>query len=174
MYYSVTPINPTQTTFERHPNRQKISLQCRRILGGRSLLIGSLRWSRHLWFYDRGRLGRVEIVTLTVGVRAKKEEGGGWGEKKIRLPDNIVLLRNAVRYSGRYSGRHVILCERERLSWFALCRRGTFDRGWLRCRRIDTDGFGFSPCWTGFVRRVESTFAALNWGTFRGCYCGSN
>ena len=25
---------------------------------------GSLRWSRHLWFYDRGRLGRVEIVTL--------------------------------------------------------------------------------------------------------------
>ena len=27
---------------------------------GESLLIGSLRWSRHLWFYDRGRLGRVE------------------------------------------------------------------------------------------------------------------
>ena len=26
--------------------------------------------SRHLWFYDSGRLGRVEIVTLTVGARA--------------------------------------------------------------------------------------------------------
>ena len=37
---------------------------------GKSLLIGSLRWSRHLWFYDRGRLGRVVILTLTVGVRA--------------------------------------------------------------------------------------------------------
>ena len=33
---------------------------------GESLLIGSLRWSRHLWFYDRGRLGRVVILTLTV------------------------------------------------------------------------------------------------------------
>ena len=28
--------------------------------------------SRHLWFYDSGRLGRVEIVTLTVGARAKE------------------------------------------------------------------------------------------------------
>ena len=28
--------------------------------------------SRHLWFYDSGRLGRVEIVTLRVGVRAKE------------------------------------------------------------------------------------------------------
>ena len=42
---------------------------------GESLLIGSLRWSHHRWFYDRGRLGRVEIVTLSVGVRAKKGEG---------------------------------------------------------------------------------------------------
>ena len=52
---------------------------------GESLLIGSLRWSRHLWFYDRGRLGRVEIVTLTVGVRAKKDDGGEGGEKKFNV-----------------------------------------------------------------------------------------
>ena len=38
--------------------------------------------SRHLWFYDSGRLGRVEIVTLTVGARAKEGKGGGGGEKK--------------------------------------------------------------------------------------------
>ena len=33
--------------------------------------------SRHLLFYDSGRLGRVEIVTLRVGVRAKEGEGKG-------------------------------------------------------------------------------------------------
>ena len=42
-------------------------------------------------------MGRVEIVTLRVGVTAKEGEGGGGGEKKIRLPDNIVLLGNSVR-----------------------------------------------------------------------------
>ena len=45
-----------------------------------------------------GRLGRVEIVTLTVGARAKEGKGGGEGEKKIRLPDVIVLLGNSVRW----------------------------------------------------------------------------
>ena len=58
----------------------------------------------------------------------------------------------------------------ERLSWFAFSsRRGTFDRGWLSCSRIDTDGFWFSPCWSGFVQRVMSILAALNRGTCRGC-----
>ena len=38
--------------------------------------------SRHLWFYDSGRLGRVQIVTLTVGARAKEGKGRGGGEKK--------------------------------------------------------------------------------------------
>ena len=37
--------------------------------------------SRHLRFYDSGRLGRVEIVTLTVGARAKEGKGEGGGEK---------------------------------------------------------------------------------------------
>ena len=45
--------------------------------------------SRHLCFYDSGRLGRVEIVTLTatrtVGARAKEGKGEGRGEKKIFL-----------------------------------------------------------------------------------------
>ena len=39
---------------------------------------------------------RVEIVTLTVGVRAKEGKGGGGGEKNICLPDIIVLLGNSV------------------------------------------------------------------------------
>ena len=42
-------------------------------------------FSRHLWFYDSGRLGRLEIVTLTVGARAKEGKRGGGGEKKIRV-----------------------------------------------------------------------------------------
>ena len=39
-------------------------------------------------------------VTLRVGARAKegKGGGGGGGEKKIRLPDIIVLLANSVRW----------------------------------------------------------------------------
>ena len=36
-------------------------------------------FSRHLWFYDSGRLGRVEKVALTVVVRAKEGKGGGGG-----------------------------------------------------------------------------------------------
>ena len=43
-------------------------------------------FSRHLWFYDSGRLGRVEIVTLTVGERLRcegerRKGGRGRGEK---------------------------------------------------------------------------------------------
>ena len=56
--------------------------------------------SRHLWFCDIRRLGRVEIVTLTVGARAKEGKGEGGGAKKIRLPDIIVLLGNSVRWSS--------------------------------------------------------------------------
>ena len=67
-------------------NYETNSLQCRRILGGRKLVnrIATMKLPSldYLWFHDRGRLGRVEIVTLTVGVRAKKEERGGEGEKK--------------------------------------------------------------------------------------------
>ena len=36
--------------------------------------------------YDGGRLGRVKIVTLRVGARAKGGKRGGGGEKKISLP----------------------------------------------------------------------------------------
>ena len=55
---------------------------------GESLLIGSLRWSRHLWFYDRGRLGRVVILTLTVGValsRLKPFAHARWKRLHCRL-----------------------------------------------------------------------------------------
>ena len=50
-----------------YQNKVNSSLQCRRILGGRNVVRVCIR---HLWFYDSGRLGRVEIVNLTVGVRA--------------------------------------------------------------------------------------------------------
>ena len=53
--------------------------------------------NRHLC-YDGGRLGRVNIVTLRVGARAKEGKRGGEGEKKTRLPDIIVLLGNSVRW----------------------------------------------------------------------------
>ena len=61
----------------------------------------------------------------------------------------------------------------ERLSWFSS-QRGTFDRGWLSCPRINMDGFWFSPCWACFVRHVKSMFGALNWATCRGCNCSFN
>ena len=59
----------------------RISLQCRRILGERNLVRTRNCCSRHLWFYDSGRLGRVEIVTLTVGAKVKEGKGGGEGRK---------------------------------------------------------------------------------------------
>ena len=63
---------------------ERASLQCRRILGERNLVCVRIKYccSRHLWFYDSGRLGRVEIVTLTVGARAKEGKGAGGKEKK--------------------------------------------------------------------------------------------
>ena len=55
--------------------------------------------------------------------------------------------------------------EGERLSWFAFSsRRGTTDREWLCCPRIDRDEFWFSSCWAGFVRRGKSMFAVLKRG----------
>ena len=37
-----------------------------------------------LFMFVGGRLGRVNIVTLRVGARAKERKGGEGGEKKIR------------------------------------------------------------------------------------------
>ena len=55
------------------------SLQCRSILGGQKLLVlCSYCCNCHLR-YDGGRLGRVKIVTLRVGAKAK--EGKREGEK---------------------------------------------------------------------------------------------
>ena len=48
--------------------------------------------------YDGGILGRVNIVTLRVGAGAKGGKREGGEEKKIRLPDIIVLLGNSVRW----------------------------------------------------------------------------
>ena len=62
----------------------KASLQCRRILGGRNLV--RVRNIVVVAIFDfmtvHGRLGRAEIVTLTVGARAKEGKGGGGGEKE--------------------------------------------------------------------------------------------
>ena len=53
------------------------SLQCRSILGGQKLLVlCSYCCNCHLC-YDGGRLGRVKIVTLRVGARAKEGKRGG-------------------------------------------------------------------------------------------------
>ena len=54
------------------------SLQCRRILGGRNLVrFGNIVVAAIFDFKCR-----VEIVTLTVGARAKGGKGGGGEEKK--------------------------------------------------------------------------------------------
>ena len=52
---------------------------------GESCLLCSYCCNHHLWFYDGGRLGRVKIVTLRVGARAKKGKEGGEGTKKCFL-----------------------------------------------------------------------------------------
>ena len=44
---------------------------------------------RHLWFYDSGRLWRVEIVTLRVGATVKEGKGQGEGRKKCGIFSRI-------------------------------------------------------------------------------------
>ena len=68
---------------------------------GKAASLCSYCCNRHLWFYNGGRLGRVKIVTFRVGASAKEGKGGGRGEQKIHLPDNIVLLGNYVRCQTR-------------------------------------------------------------------------
>ena len=58
-------------------------------------------WTCHLWCYDGGRLGRIKIVTLRVDTRVKEKKKGGEGEKKICLPDIIVLWETP--YAGKRS-----------------------------------------------------------------------
>ena len=62
-------------------SRIKGSLQWRRILGGPNLVHVCIVVAT-IFDFDRGRLGRVEIVTLGVGARAKEGKGEGGGEKK--------------------------------------------------------------------------------------------
>ena len=46
-------------------------------------------------------MGRVEIATLRVGVRAKKGEGGGGGEKSVRIEVNALhLLHSSANGQG--------------------------------------------------------------------------
>ena len=57
------------------------SLQCRDILGQAKAAMAA----HHLWFHHSGRLARVEIITLGVGIGQKKEMGEGEGRKNISL-----------------------------------------------------------------------------------------
>ena len=61
--------------------------------------------------YDRGRLGRVKIVTLGVGARAKEGKRAGEGEKKIFsslfLPPTPLLLTRPI-FSPRFEFQHAL------------------------------------------------------------------
>ena len=65
------------------PVRPRCSLQCAQAYFGgvKAACLCSYCCNRHLC-YDGGRLGRVKIVTLRVGARAKEGKRGGGGEKK--------------------------------------------------------------------------------------------
>ena len=65
------------------------SLQCRRILGGKNLVHVRIVVAAIFDFMTEedwgGRLGRVEVVTLRIGARAKERKGGGGEEKKYAV-----------------------------------------------------------------------------------------
>ena len=72
-----------EETWRQTSSIHNTSLQCRRInFGWVKPCSCSYCCSRHFWFYDSRRLGRVAIVTLRVGARAKQGQGGGGEEKK--------------------------------------------------------------------------------------------
>ena len=81
----------------QNSSTKRRSLQCRRILGGRKLVnrIATMKPpSLILW---QRKIGESSNINPD-GRREGKKRRGGRGRKKIRLPDNIVLLRNAVRW----------------------------------------------------------------------------
>ena len=164
--------------FYRLANRRSVkqglfSLQCRRILGGRKLVhvrIATMKppslifWQRKI---GESRNSNPGILTTTF------PEGFMYTIFMPSLGKSSIFNRCSISSS---------LFDTVDGMWFSVKERDFLDLPFADvelsiegdCRRIDTDGFGFSACWTGFVRRVESTFAAPNWGTFRGCYCSSN
>ena len=82
--------------------------------------VHSCCWSRHFFFYDRGRLGRVEIVTLGdpvgnplgtlwVGVREKEGKRGGGGSWLAPFPPLFGSFNMALR------GEHHSRARRKRL-----------------------------------------------------------
>ena len=81
------------------PVRPRCSLQCAQAYFGwvKAACLCPYCCNRHLC-YDGGRFGRVKVVTLRGGARMKEGKRGGEGEKKIRLPDIIVLLGLSVRW----------------------------------------------------------------------------
>ena len=84
--------------------------------------------NRHLC-YDGGRLGRVKIVTLRVGARAKEGKRGGGGEKKIPLLPTPLLLTRPI-FSPLFEFQHALLQAKH------LCAR----RKRLHCRLVRVHG----------------------------------
>ena len=78
-------IQPSSLSAKMFRRRKETSLQCRRILGGRKLLGYVRTVAEPPSCYDGGRVGRVKIVTLRVGARAKEAKRGGGGEKNTPL-----------------------------------------------------------------------------------------
>ena len=105
--WSIEMVNRESDTVTNWQNQNMISnyatstsLQCRHIFSGRKA--ACLSWyccSRHLCFYDRATLGRVEIATLRVNARVK--EGKGEEEGRKIPPSPYFLLSFGVSTSKK-------------------------------------------------------------------------
>ena len=84
--------------------------------------------------YDGGRLGRVKIVTLRVGARAKEGKRGVGGEEKIPLPHTPLLLTRPI-FSSLFEFQHA-------LSRAKHLRTG---RKCLHCRLARVHGLAHGP-----------------------------
>ena len=74
------------------------SLQCRRILGGRKLLVyvRIIVTAGHLLFYDGGRLGRVKIVlrpSVVISSSLLEIQHGGFASKTFARPKKTPALQ---------------------------------------------------------------------------------
>ena len=114
--------------------------------------------SRHLWFYDRGRLGRVEIVTLTVGARAKEGKGGGGGEKKnlfsLPAPSPLPLTRpisSSLREVSTWRFREQIARSKKtpalQVIQYPISTQMLFGTCSFKLIKLKTVGTIFSRCW---------------------------
>ena len=133
-------IQPSSLSAKMFRRRKETSLQCRRILGGRKLLGYVRTVAEPPSCYDGGRVGRVKIVTLRVGAKAKEGKRGGPFPPSFRV--STCALASPKKTHALQAEKKPSLAARARRDSASCIRRLKFGKGLryanaLYCRPMD-------------------------------------